>query len=184
MLARTVIAAIVLAVAAQTASAQIGIKDRSDPFLHYNQNGFGGGGSLFGAGGGGAGSGGYGAGPLQGRIAIKFPEAVSVTRPLKLRPPKPVLVLEGERAADQQMLARTIELRDVARKLEAARRAGDFTKTMRLLREMESVRQRRLERVRTIAKRIVPEPDETGDAPTVPDAGSPPILPIPTAPKN
>lgn len=187
MLVRIPLVLVIVALTAVLASAQISVLDPNDPFANYqggNRGGLGGGNFLFGGAGAGAVGGAIGGAPLGG-ITIKFPEAVSVSRPLKLRPPKPVMVLEGETATDARVKALDADLRTAARRLMTARKARDYTATRKLLREMESIRQRRLSHIRKVAKLVVPDPP-AGSDPTSPalDSSAPPLLPLPTAPKS
>ena len=165
---------------------QLRLRDQSDPFLFAP--GRGGGQANFGGGGFGGGAGALGGGGAVSRgITIKFPEAVSVNRPLKLQPPKPVMQLEATVTTDSRLAGIDSSLKTVIRKLRAARQGRNFSATRQLLREMEELRQRRLVRVREIAKLVVPEPKTTDDllAPSTDDAsGGAPVLPLPTAPRS
>lgn len=184
MLARYLAVLAALAALQVTAFAQLRLQNQSDPFLFAPGRG---GGQLNLGGGGLGGAGGFQGGAAVSRgITIKFPEAVSVARPLKLQPPKPVMELEATVRTDARLADIDRSLKAVVGKLRAARLGRNFSTTRQLLREMESLRQRRLVRVRQVAKLVVPEPATSDDplAPNSDDAGGTPVLPLPTAPKS
>ena len=173
----TLITALILVAAwAGSARAQFGVYDSTDPFSNFERMETTGNAGV-------PGSSGLTPGP-QG-AAFRLPLALPMPKPLRLMPPKPVMVLRDDRKSDPTLTALATARREIVAEMQAEREAGRYRTVSTLLRKLETNRQRRLARLRIIADMVVPKgPVET----EFPEAGeskpAPPVLPIPTLPKK
>ena len=105
--------------------------------------------------------GGLGAAGLGGAtpspLAIRYPPPQLVTRPLKLRPPKPRLVVTTIDSRARGRLADVDRRRKaIVAEIRAARGRRDHATVVRLVRELERLREDRLAVVRKVGHRTAP----------------------------
>ncbi len=119
--------------------------------------------------------------------AFSVPQVMPVVRSRR-SPVKAVFAADQAEVAGDKVIRRLDSRRaSVAKQMRSARVRGDTAAASRLLREMESIRQQRLERLRRLAP---PRVIEVAPADPLIEAGAPeaapadekPILPIPTRP--
>ena len=137
---------------------------------------------------------GYSTGPQQqGPGVLSIPTVMPVAREHRRAPAKPVFSLgKDEVAKDKRLQKIDGEIAKLLPQMRLARKRRDMAAASRLLRSIETLRQKRLQRLREIAppKVVVPEPAR-GAAPKMTDSSTPapskpktaqPILPLPKRP--
>ncbi|MCA9319079.1 MAG: hypothetical protein KDB53_00020 [Planctomycetes bacterium] len=154
---------------ASSAAAQIQVTDATNPFRDFDRST-----SL------------QSSSTLSQPPMLSLPTAMPVRRPLKLRPAKPILVLEGSAANDGELGRLHTRRHDILRDLKVMRKQQDQAGAVDLVRQLEEVRLARIVRLRAVATPKAPEkPKMANPEPGLsqPEVPTVPVLPIPSGPK-
>jgi hypothetical protein len=116
-------------------------------------------------------------------IAQKFPELRAVKRPLRLMPPRRVIVLDAGARGDATLRRLHDERRRLIGALRAAREVRDQRAMMAAMSRLESLRQRHLRRMRAVGRIKQAAPGAPMSPVGVPAAGEEPVIPLPQLPQ-